>query len=138
MKKIILNTDNNKCSSPSILNGTLLNDAKEALFTCPIEDERCPKKCSCYKRSFDESLIINCTASDPTLPIALPNIKMKFNFTEIHFQNNSLTKLLNLFANKSLLNQIRRLYVFGNKIATIMPEDIPNEIEVCMYKCMKL
>ncbi|XP_060593072.1 protein toll-like [Ruditapes philippinarum] len=87
------------CTSPSEMNGRLVSSVSETESYCPVSDERCPQRCSCFERknsrdSIDDNranrtIIVDCRNVILThLPEVMPTGKL-----ELWLQNTSLAQI---------------------------------------------
>ena len=83
------NIENIKCFLPSELNQIPVSRVQRDLFQCPVHLDQCPSKCTCYRRSSDQAVTIDCSNRALTsVPITLPE-----NTVLLNLEYNKLTSL---------------------------------------------
>lgn len=108
------------CSNPSQLAGKKLINVQEEEFRCAVKDN-CPNSCSCFRRSQDDTVVVNCTSRQlTTLPEMLPQ-----STSIVHLENNQISDLK--FLNSAWEN-CTELYLSNNAINSLNG-DFPKKLQ---------
>ena len=85
------NIEQISCQVPSNVAGTPVAKVQETIFGCVEDVPHCPQNCSCWVRTVDGAVVVDCQKQYKTkLPDTLPEKSIKLNFSQ-----NDLTKLPN-------------------------------------------
>ena len=85
------NLEHISCQSPSQVAGTPVAKVDETIFGCVEDVPDCPQNCSCWVRTVDRAVIVDCQKQyKRELPDTLPGKSIELNFAE-----NSMTVLPN-------------------------------------------
>ena len=83
------NLEHIACELPSKVAGTPVAKVDETIFGCVEDVPDCPQNCSCWVRTVDRAVFVDCQKQNKTeLPELLPK-----NSIELNFAQNNLTKL---------------------------------------------
>ncbi|CRL07112.1 CLUMA_CG020109, isoform A [Clunio marinus] len=134
---IEVSVGNLKCANPNKMTDRFVRDINPLELICPLDNiqtakKRCPNGCSCEARPEDRHLLIHCTTTVDIhqLPIATD---MNFVETELNIENSSLTNLPTV-SKSAGYNNVTKLFANGNRISSIMIENIPNHLRVLNLK----
>uniref|UniRef100_A0A182KG40 TIR domain-containing protein n=1 Tax=Anopheles christyi TaxID=43041 RepID=A0A182KG40_9DIPT len=118
-----------QCAQPLTLRGKKPQHVPLEELVCEIDASSgfCPTECNCYKRAIDRGVIVNCTAANLAHVPIIQNAskincdfrnvsKIDCNSIELHLDQNMLHDLTNVGEG---WNQIRRLYIANNSLATL-------------------
>ncbi|KAK3607111.1 hypothetical protein CHS0354_014261 [Potamilus streckersoni] len=122
-----------KCESPIELRGRRMLDVKPEETYCPINVSGCPKDCSCYKRSVNMNIIVDCRGRNLSdLHYVMPhgNLELWYIGNKIKALNNmnylGSVKLMDLSDNSiskldiaaiENLKNVKKLYLHSNLLA---------------------
>ncbi|KAL3846852.1 hypothetical protein ACJMK2_017806 [Sinanodonta woodiana] len=130
-----------KCESPVELRGRRMLDVKPEETYCPINVSGCPGDCSCYKRSVNINIIVDCRQRNlsglhQVMPIG--DLELWYSGNEIKILNDmdylGFVKVLDLSENRiskleasaiKRLNDVQKLYLHSNLLA-YLPQAIAN------------
>ncbi|KAL3847370.1 hypothetical protein ACJMK2_018285 [Sinanodonta woodiana] len=127
------------CDFPVELRGRKMLDVKLEETYCPINVSGCPEDCSCYKRSINLNVIVDCrwrNLSDLHNAMPQGDLELWYSGNEIKSLNYmdylNFVKVLDLSHNKiskleisaiKTLNNVQKLFLHSNLLA-FMPENI--------------
>ncbi|KAL3846848.1 hypothetical protein ACJMK2_017802 [Sinanodonta woodiana] len=130
-----------KCESPVELRGRRMLDVKPEETYCPINVSGCPGDCSCYKRSVNINIIVDCRQRNLSkLHHVMPqgDLELWYSGNEIKILNDmdylGFVKVLDLSENRiskldasaiKRLNNVQKLYLHSNLLA-YLPLEIAN------------
>lgn len=120
------------CLSPDRFKDQPLKNIPLGDLTCPLDkenatDKRCPKRCSCYVRTVDNTAVFNCSNANLNEVPALPNIKrLGLQFYDLHIENNNISTLA--LANTVGYRNVNRIFAKNNSIKTILAEHLPSDL----------
>ncbi|KAK3610830.1 hypothetical protein CHS0354_007207 [Potamilus streckersoni] len=128
-----------KCESPVELRGRKMLDVKPEETYCPINVSGCPEDCSCYKRSVNINIIVDCrrrNLSDLHHVMPQGDLELWYSGNEIKSLNDMdylrFVKVLDLSENSiskldssaiKHLTNVQKLYFHSNLLA-YLPQDI--------------
>ncbi|CAH1400487.1 unnamed protein product [Nezara viridula] len=126
------------CDSPEELKGTQFKDLDLGQLTCPaelpLENNDCPKNCSCKYWSSDTTLYINCsyrglTNIPPSLPTSIQlEERMDVNHTELDLRGNKITFLPNRLGNG--YSRATKIYLSYNNLTSINLTSFSDKLQV--------
>ncbi|XP_053948008.1 protein toll-like [Anastrepha ludens] len=119
-----LNTTQLSCGSPPLLRGRLVDTLQPGELLCPVVSDLCPHRCRCWARTYDATLVVNCTQAQlKTLP-AIPTLSTTpLMAIELHIDDNEITALP-LNSTNGYTN-VTRLYAAGNQLSSIEVFQLP-------------
>lgn len=126
---IKLDVNNLMCNTPENLKGRLVENVDPMDLLCPFDHEdtnpkRCPSACSCWVRTYDRMLLVNCSNGNMTKVPALPRIEQfKLAGTELYMENNQLMKFPN--ASTPGYSNVVKIYAANNNLTLIEGSQIP-------------
>ncbi|XP_053979405.1 protein toll-like [Hylaeus volcanicus] len=117
-----------KCKSPEWIESITMTDLKLQSFKCQVV-EPCPKHCTCWKKPYDKTFLIDCSyknlTSVPRNIRTLPSYQVELNMT-----GNKLNKMLPL-TDIGLTNvSVSKLLLSNTGISNITLDELPSSIEV--------
>ncbi|XP_075149015.1 toll like receptor [Haematobia irritans] len=127
-----MDTKNLKCTSPENLQGQLVRNVNPMDLLCPFDHEdtnpkRCPRGCSCWVRTYDRILMVNCSLGNLTELPTLPHIEQfKLAGTELNVENNELMKLP--LASTPGYSSVVKLFAAGNNLTVIEGTQLPPKL----------
>ncbi|XP_023298900.1 protein toll-like isoform X1 [Lucilia cuprina] len=129
---IKLDTENLFCNQPENLKEKPVKYINPMDLLCPFDHEgtnpkRCPRGCSCWVRSLDKVLMVNCSNGNFTKIPALPRIEQfKLAGTELYLENNELMKLP--LAKTPGYSDVTKLFLAGNNLTSIDSTHLPAQL----------
>lgn len=123
-----------KCAAPENLKGKDVTSLKYQDLLCQLDSpqsqqKKCPSMCRCWVRSFDLSLIVNCTSAGLTKVPPLPIIhEFGMRSIELHIESNKISSLPG--NDHPGYAQVRELYAKNNNISHITAKNIPSSLLV--------
>lgn len=129
---LTINITGLKCSGPDRLAGRLASDITPQELWCQLDlSNECPRNCSCFKRPFDKSLIVNCSNANlnelPYLPFP---IKFNLTFSELFIENNQLTALPSIHNHSDGYAMVREIHARNNSIKELTSKNIPSNLRI--------
>ncbi|XP_004536485.1 protein toll-like [Ceratitis capitata] len=119
-----LNTTNLSCDTPIPLRGRLVDTLQPGELLCPVKAEFCAAGCRCWARTYDATLIVNCTRMQLTTIPALPSLtQTTLTSIELHLTDNNIT-VLPLNTTSGYAN-VTRLYAARNLLRNISATQLP-------------
>lgn len=123
-------TNRLECSTPHHLAGKRLEDISLTALTCPLDNENnknktCPLGCSCYVRTFDLTVVFNCSNANLKEMPLLPNRPNRIQFYELHIENNNITTLA---CNATGYTHVNRIFAKNNSLESISAEHLPDNL----------
>ena len=97
-----------KCAAPMAIKDKPILSLREDLFRSNKNLSNCPKECTCYVRSMDETVIVDCKEKDL---IAMPR-SVPAGQTELFLQSNNIREI----PSYSYLENVTALYLSHNNI----------------------
>ncbi|EDV43582.1 uncharacterized protein Dana_GF16456 [Drosophila ananassae] len=129
-------TDRLVCSKPSALEGTSVKRIMAEKLLCPFDspetdmDKRmCPQGCSCWVRTFDKALLVNCNNGNMTRVPRLPKRPQNLVRMELHMENNTLLNLPSGEMNPGY-SEVTSLHVAGNNLTEITTNQLPSRLDL--------
>ena len=129
-----MNIGSLKCAGPANMNGTLITKVELLDLTCPLDHpgtqhKKCPADCTCMIRKEDRALIVDCSGKGLFKVPELPRLKEHdLIFTELHIENNNITKLFN--ASLPGFADVNKIYAANNHIVKLTASNIPEHLVV--------
>ncbi|XP_055522510.1 protein toll-like [Wyeomyia smithii] len=132
--KVTLEADRLYCAEPKEHRGSLVDQLQTKDLLCPLDKvgtrtEHCPAKCSCFVRSLDWGVIVNCTGQGllevPPLPQSTWEVEY---FLELHIEDNNITQLPT--ENLTGYAKVAELYAHNNAISQLEPENLPSGLRI--------
>lgn len=123
-----LNTSNLYCGMPTQLRMRPVDTLQAEELLCPVAVQYCPSKCRCWARTYDATLIVNCTEARLQ---TVPTLHMLFNTTlraiELHLADN----IINTLPINSTIGYafVTRLYIAGNQLRVIEASQLPAQLK---------
>ncbi|XP_055384923.1 protein toll [Condylostylus longicornis] len=97
-------------------------------LVCP-QKSPCPNKCSCWFRSFDRSILVNCSNSELTeVPVLFNTSSRAIEWIELHIENNHIKNLPTL--RNIGYGRVQELYAQNNEIVGLKPDNIPRSLRI--------
>ncbi|XP_073820150.1 toll like receptor [Musca autumnalis] len=126
-----INVDNLICSSPEPLNGRLVKDLHPMDLVCPYdmqnsEPKRCPAGCTCYERTYDKMLVVNCNNGNRTRLPELPPLLGELVGIELNVENNNLIELPS--AMTPGYSSVVKIYASGNNLSMLEGSQLPRNL----------
>lgn len=113
-------------SPPRLLSKPVINVSSDMLTCLVTEETFCPDNCSCSKRPFDKTFIVDCSnKSLDEVPKLSGVIPKECNQTEVHLEYNNLNSIPE---NETNLSNVTKMYLFHNSISKL--HWLPSKIEV--------
>lgn len=122
-------TDDLVCDKPDDLKGMHVSNVQPKDLLCPIdskdiEQPHCTHGCSCWKRTYDLALIVNCSNTGMTKVPALPHVQsLALESIELHVENNNLLKLPKV--STPGYKDVKQIYAAGNNLSHVEVDNLP-------------
>ncbi|KAH8332594.1 hypothetical protein KR074_006702 [Drosophila pseudoananassae] len=129
-----LQTDRLFCSKPGALEGTPVKKIMPEKLLCPFDSpdaenkRKCPRGCSCWVRTYDRALLLNCNNGNMTRVPSLPALPQNLELMELYMENNTLLSLPSGDSNPGY-SQVTSLYIAGNNLTDIEANQLPSRLE---------
>ncbi|XP_050329921.1 protein toll-like [Bactrocera neohumeralis] len=123
-----LNTSNLYCGTPTQLRARPIDTLQAEELLCPVAAQYCPSKCRCWARTYDATLIVNCTqARLQTVPTLSTVLNTTLTAIELHLTDNIISTLpINSTVGYAL---VTRLYIAGNRLRVIEASQLPAQLK---------
>ncbi|KAH8417773.1 hypothetical protein KR222_005747, partial [Zaprionus bogoriensis] len=131
-KPLQLTTDRLSCASPTGLANRLIEEVDANELLCNFDqtedprEKRCPDPCQCYVRTFDSTLIVNCSNSQLRELPTLPSLPSSLRQVELHAENNELITLPEYTA-PGYAN-VTMLHLAGNNLTQLDASQLPKNL----------
>ncbi|KAL7728775.1 hypothetical protein ACLKA6_004138 [Drosophila palustris] len=131
-RHLIIDTNQLVCQAPKSLETRPISLVKPQELLCKFDQEedplqrRCPSNCECFVRTFDLTLIINCSNSDFTKLPKLPRLPPSLQKLELFVENNTLLKLPD--HNAPGYESVTSLYLAGNNLTQLEVSQLPRNL----------
>ncbi|TDG50516.1 hypothetical protein AWZ03_003105 [Drosophila navojoa] len=126
-------TDRLNCQAPSALADRPMRSVHPRELVCKFDlaedpaERRCPRGCDCLVRTFDSTLIINCSNGELTKVPKLPRLPQNLREMELYVENNTLLKLP---SNTSPgYENVTSLHVAGNNLTQLEVSQLPRNLK---------
>ncbi|EDV90633.1 protein toll [Drosophila grimshawi] len=132
-KNLITYTDRLNCQAPIALADRAMRFVHPSELVCNFDqaedpkERRCPSHCECLVRTFDSTLIVNCSNGELTKIPKLPRLPQNLLEMELYVENNTLLKLPQ--NNAPGYENVTRLYVAGNNLTQLEPSQLPANLK---------
>lgn len=117
------------CEEPEVRKGELVKRLEASSLVCEYKD-KCPLKCACSIRSFDQMLIIDCSRKNlltiPKLP-SLEECEYSLQGIELNMQHNNLTSLP--AAHTPGYANVTKLIAANNNLSQIEGYQLPRNLK---------
>lgn len=131
-RHLIADTSRLVCQAPKTLEHRPVNTVNPQDLLCKYDtaedpkDRRCPTNCDCSVRTFDMTLIINCSNSDFTKIPKLPRLTSNLEKLELYMENNTLLKLPDNMAPG--YESVTSLHLAGNNLTELKISQLPRNL----------
>ncbi|XP_034487894.1 protein toll [Drosophila innubila] len=131
-RHLIIDTNRLTCQAPKFLEHRAISTVEPKDLLCKFDtaedpkERRCPPKCECFVRTFDLTLIINCSNSDFTKIPKLPRLTSNLEKLELYMENNTLLKLPDNQAPG--YESVTSLYLAGNNLTHVKISQLPRNV----------
>ena len=119
------NLEHTSCQLPSKVAGTPVAKVENIIFGCVEDVPDCPQNCSCWVRTVDRAVVVDCKRQQKTeLPDFLPRNSIELNFAE-----NSMTKLPSKLP--AYMSKLEKINFSKNHLKYLSGDTIPQLCVEC-------
>ncbi|EDW67652.2 protein toll [Drosophila virilis] len=132
-KNLVTYTDRLNCQSPSSLENRPMRSVHPRELLCNFDqaedpnERRCPRGCDCLVRTFDATLIVNCSNGELTKVPKLPRLPPNLLEMELYLENNTLLKLPT--SNAPGYENVTSLHLAGNNLTQLEAIQLPSNLK---------
>lgn len=132
-RHLVTYTDRLVCQGPKALEERPMSSVQPQELLCNFDqaedpkERRCPHNCECLVRTFDSTLIINCSNGDLTKIPKLPRLPPSLKQLELYVENNTLLKLPD--NNAPGYENVTSLYLAGNNLTQVEVFQLPRNLK---------
>lgn len=131
-KHLNLMSDEMTCATPAAFINKHLEEIPLNDLVCPLDhanakQKHCPDPCTCFVRTYDSTVVFNCSNANLSTIPRLPDIKqLGLKHYELYIENNNITELPS--ANTTGYKSVNRIFAKNNSIDNIFPAQLPNDL----------